>query len=411
MDSLFTKYYNLSLCEQDDLQITTSHSINGKHNKECYITTISFSNGIPTMTLNSPTSSNILQSIIKLLGWEQTESYGNLPFLEQLNTLSMHIKKNSDVALIMNTYVHLCCDFPYFQMYAMDFYLYFHAMLKELDYIKEEESILSKIERLICNLSVINKYIFEAIIYQNHFTTKIDVKTQLLEYESFRLSHNETCYYLLWLSEFKQINKHYPDDMIASYINCNTTKKRIHSDYYLSSENRLRIKDGQKIEYFTDNLTTRNTLLVSLDNLAYEKLVTDDTTFEKTFIAFVNYLANTERTIVRCISCKRHYITTLKSSSNLCRLPNSLTQSNCQEQGATMRYKASQNENIITKTYTTYYNRLYARVKRGTLSAESAPFDEMRRLRDSYLDLYKQAIDKEALLREFIEKLELLTKK
>lgn len=412
MDSLFATNFNLSLCEQDDLQITTSHLLNSKHNKECYITTISFPNGTSTITLNSPVLSNLLQSILKLLGWEQTESFENLPALKQLNFLSDCIERKSDIALTMNTYIDLCCDYPYFQMYSFDFYNYFHANIKGQNYIKEAKNILSKIKNLICNFSIINKYIFEAIIYPNHVIHKMDVKTQLLEYESFRFSQNATCYYLLWLNEIKKISTNYPDTMVASYVSNEDNRKRIHSDFYLSTQkNQLPVKEGHKIKQSYEKLTNKNTLFVSLDDLAYEKLVTDDTTFKKTFIALIDYLANTSRTIVRCASCKRHYITTIKSSSNLCRLPNPFTQSNCQEQNATMRYKASQNENIITKTYTTYYNRLYARVKRGTLPAELAPFDEMRTLRDSYSDLYKKSIDKDKIISKFIEELEAITRK
>lgn len=68
-------------------------------------------------------------------------------------------------------------------------------------------------------------------------------------------------------------------------------------------------------------------------------------------------------------------------------------------------YKKKQAENLLYQIFTTYYNKIYGRIKRGALDKDSTLLDDIKILHQEFASKYDSAKDrnsKEKIINSFI---------
>lgn len=92
--------------------------------------------------------------------------------------------------------------------------------------------------------------------------------------------------------------------------------------------------------------------------------------------------------IKKCLQCGRIFMA--GKSTNYCNRIYKNTKETCQEYSSHIRYREHNKENPIYVIYTTCYNKLYSRVRKGKLEKDSCLFQNLFELRDVYIEKYEQ---------------------
>ena len=72
------------------------------------------------------------------------------------------------------------------------------------------------------------------------------------------------------------------------------------------------------------------------------------------------------------------------------------TNATCQEYASKKTYKKKQATNPLYQVFTTYYNRIYGRIRRGTLDKDSTLLDDIKVLHQEFEVKYNNAKNKDA---------------
>ena len=89
------------------------------------------------------------------------------------------------------------------------------------------------------------------------------------------------------------------------------------------------------------------------------------------------------------------------------------TSSTCQEYASKKTYKKKQAENPLYQAFTTYYNRIYGRIRRGSLDKDTTLLDDIKSLHQEFAAKYNDELDKKSkdkLIQEFTSLAENLIK-
>lgn len=72
------------------------------------------------------------------------------------------------------------------------------------------------------------------------------------------------------------------------------------------------------------------------------------------------------------------------------------TNATCQEYASKKSYKKKQTANPLYQVFTTYYNRIYGRIRRGTLDKDSTLLDDIKVLHQEFASKYDSAKNKDS---------------
>lgn len=246
-------------------------------------------------------------------------------------------------------------------MYADAIYHYINAG----NNAESREYLINLFTALEENIPIIHDYLYIGVSYANAINKdNCAIKVLLHEYEEVRQFHGQRNYYMEWDLRNRNMIQQYPTNtaQIDDYFNHKSTHSEISNN----------------------------------DNYVLNSKICNDTTLIHEFLDLVSFLESIDYTIVKCRRCGRNFIAPNRKSNALyCNLIYKDTNSTCQMITTNKKYKDSKKELPIYKTYITFYNRLKAKVRRGTLDKSQAPFDELLRLRDRYLNLYDSSDESE----------------
>ncbi|HEK9988999.1 hypothetical protein KP773_08720 [Streptococcus equi subsp. zooepidemicus] len=127
----------------------------------------------------------------------------------------------------------------------------------------------------------------------------------------------------------------------------------------------------------------------------------------------VQNLIHDEMSLRKCKNCDRYFIVRYSSLAEYCLRKVEGTNSTCQEYASKKTYKKKQAANPLYQVFTTYYNRIYGRIRRGTLDKDSTLLDDIKILHQEFATKYDELADKnekEKLIQEFTSSAENLIK-
>ena len=127
----------------------------------------------------------------------------------------------------------------------------------------------------------------------------------------------------------------------------------------------------------------------------------------------VQNLIHDEMSLRKCKNCDRYFIVRYSSLAEYCLRKVEGTNATCQEYASKKTYKKKQAANPLYQIFTTYYNRIYGRIRRGTLDKDSTLLDDIKILHQEFATKYDELADKnekEKLIQEFTSSAENLIK-
>lgn len=169
----------------------------------------------------------------------------------------------------------------------------------------------------------------------------------------------------------------------------------------------IRNKGNDTLDSWKDIINT----LPSKLNAPLEFPVCDSLT--KFTMQMVQLLIHNEQSIRKCKNCNRYFVVKYSSLAEYCSRNVDGTSSTCQEYASKKTYKKKQVENPLYQVFTTYYNRIYGRIRRGNLDKDTTLLDDIKSLHQKYAIKYNNISDKSAktkLIQEFIPLAENLIK-
>ncbi|KYM44038.1 DUF6076 domain-containing protein [Fusobacterium necrophorum] len=127
----------------------------------------------------------------------------------------------------------------------------------------------------------------------------------------------------------------------------------------------------------------------------------------------VQSLIHDEMSLRKCKNCNRYFIVRYSSLAEYCLRKVEGTNATCQEYASKKTYKKKQAANPLYQVFTTYYNRIYGRIRRGTLDKDSTLLDDIKVLHQEFASKYDELTnenEKEKLIQEFTSSAENLIK-
>lgn len=423
----FNDLFTIQLCEIPNLTIKTYYYYNNLYKLECYVSFFEFPDGhIEKFT--SPVFNSIGLNFLNLVGLSNCLGDKEKHSLICIQKLRDIIEAKKDSSILLNEYIEICNIFPFFQMYADKIYGIIHASNDS----KISKDLLESLNILEQNIKIIYDYLVCGVLYPNLRKNKTSIKHQLFEYEEIREYQGEKKYFLEWDLKDRVIVDEYPSNIHELYFSSLITNKISQHAGDIEADKRnvirgttgsilnqkaltfkeipQRIAPTHYIKEQTD--TTKDKIKISLHDKSVDfKQIPNscnDTALIHEFLDLINYLDSSNRTITRCQNCGRHFITmNTIEKTRYCNIQYPNSKSTCQELMVNLRYKSSQKTNPITKIYTTVYNRVFSRVRRGVLDATLAPYEDLRNMRNKYLLLYDKAdeSDKKIIENKFAEEI------
>lgn len=130
------------------------------------------------------------------------------------------------------------------------------------------------------------------------------------------------------------------------------------------------------------------------------------TSFRQLLFLGIYQLLEDELIIKRCKLCNGYFRVKYTSSQEYCTRIYRNTSTTCNEYASRKSYKEKLFSHPIHTEFTKSYNRLYARIRRGKLPADTPLMDQLKALHDEYIEKYENTHqkDREAVWKEYIEK-------
>lgn len=130
------------------------------------------------------------------------------------------------------------------------------------------------------------------------------------------------------------------------------------------------------------------------------------TSFRQLLFIGIRQLLEDELIIKRCKLCNGYFRVKYTSSQEYCTRIYRDTSTTCNEYASRKSYKEKLFSHPIHTEFTKSYNRLYARIRRGKLPADTPLMDQLKALHDEYIEKYENTHqkDREAIWKEYIEK-------
>lgn len=110
----------------------------------------------------------------------------------------------------------------------------------------------------------------------------------------------------------------------------------------------------------------------------------------------VQSLIHDEISLRKCKNCDRYFIARYSSLAEYCLRKVKGTNTTCQEYASKKIYKKKQAVNPLYQVFTTYYNRIYGRIRRVTLDKDSTLLDDIKVLHQEFASKYDSAKNKDS---------------
>lgn len=130
------------------------------------------------------------------------------------------------------------------------------------------------------------------------------------------------------------------------------------------------------------------------------------TSFKQFLCIGIRLLLEDEFVIKKCKLCNGYFRVKYTSNQEYCTRIYRDTSTTCNEYASRKSYKEKLFSHPIHTEFTKSYNRLYARIRRGKLPADTPLMDQLKALHDEYTEKYENTHqkDREAIWKEYIEK-------
>ena len=160
-------------------------------------------------------------------------------------------------------------------------------------------------------------------------------------------------------------------------------------------------KDSCNTQNWTEYLNHASNLIT--DNAIGKYPVTS---FKQFLCIGIRLLLEDELVIKKCSLCNGYFRVKYTSNQEYCTRIYRDTSTTCNEYASRKSYKEKLFSHPIHTEFTKSYNRLYARIRRGKLPADTPLMDQLKALHDEYTEKYENTHqkDREAVWKEYIEK-------
>ena len=160
-------------------------------------------------------------------------------------------------------------------------------------------------------------------------------------------------------------------------------------------------KDSCNTQNWTEYLNHASNLIT--DNAIGKYPVTS---FKQFLCIGIRLLLEDELVIKKCKLCNGYFRVKYTSNQEYCTRIYRDTSTTCNEYASRKSYKEKLFSHPIHTEFTKSYNRLYARIRRGKLPADTPLMDQLKALHDEYTEKYENTHqkDREAIWKEYIEK-------
>ncbi len=160
-------------------------------------------------------------------------------------------------------------------------------------------------------------------------------------------------------------------------------------------------KDSCNTQNWTEYLNHASNLIT--DNAIGKYPVTS---FKQFLCIGIRLLLEDELVIKKCRLCNGYFRVKYTSNQEYCTRIYRDTSTTCNEYASRKSYKEKLFSHPIHTEFTKSYNRLYARIRRGKLPADTPLMDQLKALHDEYAEKYENTHqkDREAVWKEYIEK-------
>lgn len=175
----------------------------------------------------------------------------------------------------------------------------------------------------------------------------------------------------------------------------------------------MELKDA----FLSDTHTHTDTHSNTQDWLEYlnhaSALITDNTigkypitSFKQFLCIGIQLLLEDELVIKKCKLCDGYFRVKYTSNQEYCTRIYRDTSTTCNEYASRKSYKEKLFSHPIHTEFTKSYNRLYARIRRGKLPADTPLMDQLKALHDEYTEKYENTHlkDRESIWKEYIER-------
>lgn len=206
-------------------------------------------------------------------------------------------------------------------------------------------------------------------------------------------------------------NSELPTDIIANIYHSYCTIKSI-PDFSLPKVHEIAL-NGKNISTakmsWVNYLEYRKELYLS-SNQKHQSYTFND--LSEFFRIGINLMLESQAVLRVCKLCGGYFRIKYSSSQEYCTRLYRETKTACNEYASRKSYKNKLFQHPIHQEFTKAYNKLYGRIRRGKLPADTPLMDELKRLHDEYYIKYENTHyrDREAIRLEYIEVLKELIK-
>jgi len=160
-------------------------------------------------------------------------------------------------------------------------------------------------------------------------------------------------------------------------------------------------KDSCNTQNWTEYLNHASNLIT--DNAIGKYPITS---FKQFLCIGIRLLLEDELVIKKCKLCNGYFRVKYPSNQEYCTRIYRDTSTTCNEYASRKSYKEKLFSHPIHTEFTKSYNRLYARIRRGKLPADTPLMDQLKALHDEYTEKYENTHqkDREAIWKEYIER-------
>ena len=130
------------------------------------------------------------------------------------------------------------------------------------------------------------------------------------------------------------------------------------------------------------------------------------TSFKQFLYIGIRLLLEDELVIKKCKLCNGYFRVKYTSNQEYCTRIYSDTSTTCNEYASRKSYKEKLFSHPIHTEFTKSYNRLYTRIRRGKLPADTPLMNQLKALHDEYSEKYENTHqkDRETIWKEYIER-------
>lgn len=166
-------------------------------------------------------------------------------------------------------------------------------------------------------------------------------------------------------------------------------------DSYFMSAAHIKVKGW--LEYLCDNSAFIK------DKMVYKHPITS---FKQFLYLGIRQMLEDELIIRKCKLCNGYFRVKYTSNQEYCTRIYKDTSTTCNEYASRKSYKERLFSHPIHTEFTKSYNRLYARIRRGKLSADTPLMRQLKELHDEYTEKYENTHqkDREAVWKEYIKR-------